>query len=338
MNNFYQLTEEQKRLIITQSAEKAGLDKQIIEKDLWVTTILQILFSLDVSKYLVFKGGTSLSKVWGVIERFSEDIDVSIDRRFFGLDGDLTKKQIKKLRKESSLFVSKELFNELVNEIDKFHLSNALSVAYQTDGEGDNAYPEPRQIYITYNSLFENVLAYIKPIIILEVGSRSLFEPMKSERVKSVVEYCYHNVITSVCDSEIHTAVPEKTFLEKAFLLHELFSTDGARLANRKSRHLYDLERMMDLPFATKAIEDDNLWDTIHHHRDIFTHMKDVDYTPDIRDRISLVPPQKYMQTWEEDYNNMRSSMIYGKTISFNELIARMHMLENKFRNHHMKE
>ena len=70
---------------------------QAVEKDLWVTTILQIVFSLPFADSLIFKGGTSLSKVFGKIERFSEDIDLAIDRTYFGLEGDLTKKQLKKL-------------------------------------------------------------------------------------------------------------------------------------------------------------------------------------------------------------------------------------------------
>ncbi|MBR3619408.1 MAG: nucleotidyl transferase AbiEii/AbiGii toxin family protein [Bacteroidaceae bacterium] len=75
-----------------------------------VTTILQIVFSLPCADNLVFKGGTSLSKVWNLINRFSEDIDLAIDRNVFELDGELTKKQVKKLRKTSSIFVRDELF------------------------------------------------------------------------------------------------------------------------------------------------------------------------------------------------------------------------------------
>lgn len=119
---------------------------------------------------------------------------------------------------------------------------------------------------------------------------------------------------------------------EKAFLLHELFTTNGCSKAERKSRHLYNLERMMDKEFALAAIKDDELWNTIHHHRDVFTHMHDVDYTPDIRDRIVLVPPTEHYQTWTSDYANMQSSMIYGESISFEKLIERMKELENRFR------
>ena len=98
MNNFHILPNDSKRIIIEQTALKQGLSKQIVEKDLWVSTLLEVVFTLPFADKLVFKGGTSLSKVWGLIERFSEDIDLAVDRSLFGFEGDLTTKQIKKLR------------------------------------------------------------------------------------------------------------------------------------------------------------------------------------------------------------------------------------------------
>ena len=250
----------------------------------------------------------------------------------FGFEGDLTTKQIKKLRKASSLFVSNEFYIELKAAITKFNLDKFVELEVQPDGEGDKTYPEPRQIFIKYQSLFETELSYVKPQIILEIGARSLFEPTEKARINSIVATEFPSVQTSVVSTDITTAVAAKTFLEKAFLLHELFTTNGCNKAERKSRHLYDLERMMDKEFAIAAIKDDELWNTIHHHRDVFTHMHDVDYTPDIRDRIVLVPPTESYQVWAADYANMQSSMIYGESISFNKLVDRMKELENKFK------
>lgn len=105
MNNYFQLSTEQQRMVLSQAANRTGLPVQAVEKDLWVTVVLQQVFSLPVAKHLVFKGGTLLSKVWKVIQRFSEDIDLAIDPSIWGFEGDLTKKQIKRLRKASSVFV-----------------------------------------------------------------------------------------------------------------------------------------------------------------------------------------------------------------------------------------
>ena len=332
-NNFHILPQDSKRIVIEQTALKQGLSKQIVEKDLWVSTILEIIFSLPFANKLVFKGGTSLSKVWGLIDRFSEDIDLAIDRNIFGLEGDLTIRQLKKLRKASSLFVCNEFCEALVNAVKKYGLDEYLTIEAQPNGKGDKTYPEPRKIFIIYKSLFDTELSYVKPQIILETGARSLFEPTQKASINSMVSDAFPTIQTSVVKVEITTAVAAKTFLEKAFLLHELFTTNACFRAERKSRHLYDLEKMMDKEFAIGAIKDDELWNTIHHHRNVFTHMHDVDYSPDIRDRIVLVPPTEHFQTWAADYADMQSSMIYGDSLSFIELIERMRELETRFQN-----
>lgn len=256
-NNFHILPQDSKKIVIEQTALKQGLSKQIVEKDLWVSTILEIIFSLPFANKLVFKGGTSLSKVWGLIDRFSEDIDLAIDRNIFGLEGDLTIRQLKKLRKASSLFVCNEFCEALVNAVKKYGLEEYLTIEAQPNGEGDKTYPEPRKIFIIYKSLFDTELSYVKPQIILETGSRSLFEPTQKASINSMVSDAFPTIQTSVVKVEITTAVAAKTFLEKAFLLHELFTTNACFRAERKSRHLYDLEKMMDKEFAIGAIKDD---------------------------------------------------------------------------------
>ena len=332
MTDFYALSDDAKRVAVEQTALKHGLSNRIIEKDLWVSTLLEIIFTLPFADKLVLKGGTSLSKVWGLIDRFSEDIDLAVDRSLFGFDGDLTVRQLKRLRKESSLFVSNELCEELKKAVTQYGLDDYLTIEAQPNGEGDNTYPEPRQIHIRYKSLFNTELSYIKPQIILEAGARSLFEPTRKATVNSIVATEFPNIRTSVAKVGITTAAAAKTFLEKAFLLHELFTTNACHRAERKSRHLYDLDRMMDEAFAVNAIKDDDLWNTIHHHRVVFTHMRDVDYTPDIRDRIVLTPPAGHYQTWADDYSDMQSGMIYGESVSFDKLIGRMKELEVRFR------
>ena len=102
MNDYFHLSPQQQQMVLTQAAGKTGLPVQAVEKDLWVTVALQMAFTLPIADKLVFKGGTSLSKVWKVIRRFSEDIDLAIDPSVWGFEGDLTKRQIKRLRKTSS--------------------------------------------------------------------------------------------------------------------------------------------------------------------------------------------------------------------------------------------
>lgn len=331
-NDYFSLNAAQQRLVIEQTAAKLNLPVQAIEKDLWVTAILQVLFTLPCAHGLVFKGGTSISKVWNAINRFSEDIDLAIDRSLFDLDGELTKKQVKKLRKMSSMFVREELFGQLCEAIASTPLYGLCEIEAQPDGVGDSTYPEPRIIYVKYASLFSDKIDYILPVVKIEAGARSLLEPTLNVAIKSLVDVALPSITTSLVDVEVRTAVAEKTFLEKCFLLHELFSRGVAVSANRRSRHLYDLHMMMRKGIGKRAVSDDELWNTIHHHRSTLTSISGVDYTPDIRSRIVLTPPAECVEDWKSDYQAMQGSMIYNNPPSFEELLQSMAELEMAFK------
>jgi hypothetical protein len=330
MNKSILLSDEARKVAINNVFLQTGIFPQIIEKDLWVTTVLQLIFSLPFADKLVFKGGTSLSKVWNVIQRFSEDIDMAVDRKLFDLEGDLTVKQLKKLRKQSSLFVRETFCFELQKAVEKYDLQSLCSIKPQPDGEGDKTYPEPRKIFISYKSLFDDI-PYLNSEIVLEIGARSLFEPTAECEIKSMISENL-NIDTNIENNPINTAVPEKTFIEKIFLLHEIFTCGGSMLANRKSRHLYDLEKMMDKDFAVKAISDDVLWNTIRHHREKFTHINGIDYSQDIRPNVVLIPPAQVISDWRQDYETMQNTMIYGNSLTFDKLIDRIKQLEERIK------
>lgn len=332
MRNFLKADEQVKRMLLSQAGDKIGLSAKSVEKDLWVTQVLHALFSLDVSDKMIFKGGTSLSKAWGLIDRFSEDIDLAIDPVFLGApDGDPTKKQIKKLRKASSLYVAEELAQKLRDRFAELGLTEWLSVEAQPNGEGDNTYPEPRQIYVRYKSLYADNLQYLLPMIVLEVSARSLMEPVAEVKIYSLASR--HFPLKDLAPMPVVTAVPGKTMVEKMFLLHELFAVEGHGMkAERKSRHLYDLYKMMDKPFAEEALRDDALWESIRHHRQVFTSVSGIDYTPDMRERMVLVPRTDIVESWKRDYENMCDAMIYGETPTWERLIEAMEQLQIKVR------
>lgn len=314
MNNYFQLSKEQQQMVLIQAANKTNLPVQTVKKDLWVTVVLQMVFTLPVANHLVFKGGTSLSKVWKVIHRFSEDIDLAIDLSIWGFERGLTKEQIKRHRKSSSLFVRDELCLSLKEAITELGMEKWLQVEADPNGKGDGTYPEPRMIHIRYKSLFDEDLPYLHSEVKLEVSARSLLELTVEASITSVLEDVLPISIV-VKQVMIPTALAEKTFLEKAFLLHELFPSQCLKEANRRSRHLYDFVQMMASDIVVRAIGNDKLWNTIHHHRELFTSMSGVDYTPDIRKRIKLLPPNDVIDDWRNDYNDMQSSMIYGEKL-----------------------
>lgn len=131
------------------------------------------------------------------------------------------------------MFIKDEFASQLEDKLKEYGLDKYLAVEAEPDGEGDNTYPEPRKIHIRYNAFFGEP-SYQNPEVMLEIGSRSLFEPTETARVSSLVSSSFPQVNTDVVDTDIRTAKAEKTFLEKAFLLHEMFTTDRAHIADRK--------------------------------------------------------------------------------------------------------
>lgn len=333
MNRYLKADDRSRKQMIGLVQEHVKLPVQSIEKDLWVTQVLHALFSLPVSDKLIFKGGTSLSKAWGLIDRFSEDIDLAIDPVFLGKpEGDPTKKQIKKLRKASSLYVAEELADMLRARFAEMGLNDWLTVDVQPNGEGDKTYPEPRQLYVRYRSMYQDQLGYLLPMIVLEVSARSLLEPVAKVDVHSIVSE--HLPVKDIAPVPVVTAVVGKTMVEKMFLLHEIFSIEGHGMrAERKSRHLYDLYKMMGHAFAEEAIADSELWESIRHHREIYTSVNGMDYTPDVRERLVLVPRKDIMNAWKSDYEQMMSAMIYGEKPSWDELMVAMKELQERVRN-----
>lgn len=331
-NNYFELTTVQQRTILEQTAIKQGLPKQAIEKDLWVTALLQIIFNMPCADSFVFKGGTSLSKVWGLINRFSEDIDLGIDRSIFNYDGDISKNQLSKLRRKSSLYVRDELCPMLVDAVNQSPLKEHCQIEPEPDSKGENPYCDPRSIFVSYDSVFNDHLSYLPSMVRIEAGARTITEPYETAILNSMVEQAFSTVKTTIATPMVKTAVAEKTFLEKAFLLHELFSVRNKIEAQRKSRHMYDLRMMMKHGIDKRALPNKELWEAIRHSRSMLTPMQGVDYITDIHKNIQLIPPKESMRDWKKDFEEMSSAMIYGEKPAFEELLESMNWLELLFK------
>jgi len=229
--------------LFKQLSVKTGIQPQAIEKDAWVTLVLRIIFNSQISEYLVFKGGTSLSKAYKLIQRFSEDIDIAISREFLGFQGELTKGQIRKLRRKSHDFVSNDMLNILSNEFEKQNIDKQLfEIEVKNTKISDQ---DPEIIEIIYQSVFEE-LSYIEQKVLVEIGARSLLEPAENKEIKSIIDENYPDTQFSELPFTARTIRPEKTFLEKLILLHEEFSKPPEKVRyHRMSRHLYDIGKMI---------------------------------------------------------------------------------------------
>ena len=316
MQNFYRLSKAQRTRIFEQVSARKALPVYAIEKDWWVVQTLRIVFGLDVAENMVFKGGTSLSKAWKLIDRFSEDIDLTLDKKVLGIDQVQTKKQVKTLRSKSKKYISGEFFPSLK---EAFHSAGFNDVKMQIAEKTEN---DPLTIEMYYPNIVKYP-GYIKPRILIEIGCRSLKEPFAEKTITSFVTEIFHEQDFADTPITIPSALPERTFLEKIFLLHEEFQKEIIR-ANRLTRHLYDIERIINTPYASSALGDHDLYQTIVQHRRLLFSVSSVDYDLHQPQTLRFTPPNTLMKEWEQDYNQLTESMIYGEKLSWNELIGRL--------------
>jgi len=326
LKEWLQLSDNDKLTCFLAITDKYDLKMPAVEKDWWVTNTLSIIFSMPYSKSLIFKGGTSLSKAWKIIERFSEDIDLALDREFLGFTGDLSKTQISKLRYTSYKFLTEKFTPELQQKFNELGFTDVL-VKYR---EVVNHDQDPLIIEIYYPKLTEKDI-YLRPGVLVEIGSRSLIEPFSPCKFKTLVAENYSE--KSFADNEITipTVNVERTFLEKVFLLHEEYQRPAEkRRVERLSRHLYDIEKISQTLYFQKALSDKHLYETIVAHRDKFSHLGGIDYTKHEPQFINIVPPENLLSLWERDYAEMSESMIYGEKLNFNELINKIRQVNEK--------
>ena len=156
-------------------------------------------------------------------------------------------------------------------------------------------------------------------------------EPVETRTLRSFIS----EAVPDAEDMEIKfkTVIPTRTFLEKIFLLHEEFQKKNPR-SYRMSRHLYDIERIMDTSFGNEALKDLKLNDEIIAHRNIFNHIDGVDYSSHKHDRINFIPPAELIDDWRNDYNSLEKHFLYNSAthLSFDQLLDRMLELLKRIR------
>ena len=321
-------TKKQKE-IINSVSQKTGLSPVSIEKDWWVVQLLRALFSLPYSNHMSFKGGTSLSKCWHLIERFSEDVDIAIDQEFLGFEGRLSKTQISdKLRRASCSFVRERLQFDLqkqmeemgINE-DKFSVTVDITSVTTTD---------PEVINVGYKSVFDQS-DYIPNAVKIEVSGRSMSEPVMPCKVRSIIDESFPDAVFAEQPVEVRAVAAERTFLEKLFLLHEELAKPSEQIrVSRMSRHMYDLSRLCDSGIADKALADEDLYRRVIEHRRKYIGLKGFDYNELYPSTLRIVPQGSIGELWREDYKAMREQMIYGDAPNYEELIGFLSDLNNR--------
>ena len=325
------------RLAMLQSTESEhpGVNQVAIEKDWWVTITLKALFQTDCCDFLIFKGGTSLSKGFNIIERFSEDIDLAISHSFFGIEK-TSRSQLEKLRKTARAYIHGNISYQLDTRLKDMGVSgySIENVSKVQDKNGEwrtiDSDKDPTVILLHYQSVLEDTINYIPPRVKIEISCLSMDEPTEIRRISSLIGDSFDGEDIGA-ESLVRTAVPTRTFLEKLFLLAEEFQKEKPR-SIRMSRHLYDLEKLMNTKYGEEALSSRELYDAIVEHRRTYYALKYVNYDLHAPATINFTIPESVLRAWQDDYADMRRFFIYGESLEFDALMQKMTELQKRVR------
>jgi len=329
------LPSEERDLYFRTAADESRLAVEIIEKDFWVIWTLNRLFSLDGLKdHLTFKGGTSLSKVYRIIERFSEDIDLSIEKDFLGFDDERdpekapsTKKQraaIDNLKVACSAYVTKNLLPTLQSAIAQT-LGTASGWKLLVDEEDRD-----RQTLLFEYPSKTKPGGYIRPFVKIEIGARAEHWPVSQHKVQS---YAKETLKDRMIEQETSVRVlnAERTFWEKATILHQYAHLpDDKPVPPRISRHLYDFFCLLRSQIKTIALEQNILLERVANHKTIYFHSAWAHYDTARKGTLRLSPPQRIHADLEGDYKLM-DEMFFGPKPGWKELLTAIGKFEREF-------
>jgi hypothetical protein len=322
MSNWLTLSKEEQVELFIQIGVRTNLPPQAIEKDAWVTLMLRMVFNSDLAEHFIFKGGTSLSKAFNLIRRFSEDIDLGIDRKHLGFEGELTKGEIRKLRRACHIFVSKHLTTTLQSQLNNYGIDPDLyEIIVENTKISDQ---DPETIEVNYQSVFDQ-LSYLPQRVLIEVSARSLIEPHQAVRITSMIDEHYPETDFSEQPCVVNTTNPQKTFLEKLILLHEEFQKPTETIRHlRMSRHFYDIGQILDSEYGQEALKITGLFESIIAHRKVLTPMKTTDYDSLSLQNLNIIPPEEHLKNYRADYKEMQNNMIHGSSEDFDVLLDRI--------------
>ena len=328
MIDIAKINENDRKALFQNTAAKMGMTDAIIEKDFWVCFMLNYLFHISPFKdKIAFKGGTSLSKSYGLIERFSEDIDLILDWRVLGYDKDEpwlersnTKQDIfnKEANKRTEDYLKDEFIPRISNDL--HHL-----LEKEINCHIDEA--DSQTVIIEYSKNFDDVA--ILPIIRLEIGALAAWTPAELKPIKPYSAEQYPHLFKQP-STDILTVLPERTFWEKVTILHrEANRPENKTFPPRYSRPYYDLYCMANSFVKEKAFSDIELLDKVVKFKEKFYRCSWAKYEDAKIGTMKLMPPEGNLQVLKDDYEHMQN-MIYGKTIPFDTILDGIEKLEKE--------
>ena len=337
---FQHLSAEDRRFALRVAEDASGRRGFLLEKDIWVVATLGVLFDAPFAEHLIFKGGTSLSKVWQAIRRFSEDIDITYDIRAFAPDlvADAGDEALPPTRSQQ-----KRWTRAIRARLDEWVRDQALSTVREglgLAGFSANVRAEGDELYVRYDPLFQET-DFVRPEVKVEFGARSTGEPHTSRPVVCDAAAFLPDLVFP--ETRPSTMLAERTFWEKATAVH-VYCHQHRRRGERLSRHWHDLARLDEAGIAASALADRSLAHSVTRHKSMFFSENDargqrIDYEVAVSGSLQLVPTGAALSELADDYARMLADrMLLDEEEPFDALMERCAAIEARANASHMRE
>lgn len=327
MDKVARLSEKQRQELFQETASRMGIHPAVIEKDFWVCWVLNRIFQSALKKHLIFKGGTTLSKIFKIIERFSEDVDLILDWTLLGYGEEDADPHASRSRTQQNRFnhevnerAAQYLADSLVPEL-RQHFGDLPDIALTID-ESD-----PHTIDVSYPSAFS--VHYILPAIRLEIGPLAAWEPHSHHVIQAYAAECFPRIFDQPKCDVIATSA-ERTFWEKATLLHqEANRPPNKATPARYSRHYYDLGRLAESPIRERALDDLDLLQQVVSFKKRFYYSAWAKYEEARSGSFKVIPSDERLGQLQRDYSEMEV-MIFGEVPEFRAIVTTLRELEQE--------
>ena len=322
--------------LLAEAETRSGIRAHMIEKDAWVCWTLRQLFALpDAHGHFIFKGGTSLSKIWKVIQRFSEDIDVSLSREWLGFVDDRdpesapSRKRRTKLLEELAVTCAAKLRDDVLP---------ALRQRF-TDSLGPSGWSltiaaeDPQTLLFAYPSAYtlDGGAPYVRPLVRVECGARSDRWPVAEHPIESYLTEIFPDHFASGTFT-VPVLDAERTFWEKATILHaEAHRPTDKATPDRFSRHYADLAALASHAVGDAALARDDLRARVVAHKQVFFPAAWASYETAVPGSFKLIPSVERLTILAADYRAMRD-MFFRPPQTWEQIVASLRELETRIK------
>lgn len=331
---YLKLTRRERVELLDEVSRRRNLAPAILEKDYWVCLTLHALFSLPgIGEHLVFKGGTSLSKVFGLIDRFSEDVDLSFHRDYLGFEdvahnpetASSNKQQKSRIQDLQAACVT--CIRETLLPALSAKMESLLGTSKGWTIEVDTL--DPQTLLFHFPQAGTAVLSYIKPSVKIELGARSDHWPRETHTIRS---YLGESLELPLGKATVQALAAERTFWEKATLLHaECHRPHEKAMPARYARHYHDMARLADSPVAERALGDVELRQRVVAHKSVYFRSAAAHYELAIPPTLRLIPDSERMAELQKDHDAM-APMFFTPPPPLAEILETLRALESRIR------